>query len=432
MTVNMMDARHWERRSLTGGTAVVCETDRSRDSVSVGIWVNSGARDEPAHRTGAAHFVEHMVFKGTHTRSALDIATSLEKLGGVLEAFTTKEVTCFYARVLKEHLEPAVDVLCDLVSNPTFDGDEISRERGVILEELRSLDDNPDELINDMATAALWPDSPLGQQILGTEASLTAMDREDLVAFRNQHYCGSNTVLAAAGAADIESLTALVGPRLSLPQGEVKKHRTPPASNGARFVLERDASQLYLSFAAATGGRNHPHRRAVQLLAEILGGGMSSRLFQTIREDLGLAYSVYSYSEHFADAGIMGSILAVSPDQGAQAYERTKKEFSEFLQNGLQEGELQAAKAQVRGATIMGQESLSNRMFRLGRLELEEQRMVPIEESLAKYDAITEQEIMEAAQGVLNPEKMSFVAVGSTRASDWNASPVHALHGAIR
>jgi len=408
-----MNGETYFRRELPGGARLVGEIVPGRRSAALGIWFRVGSRDERPGREGTAHFIEHLVFKGSERRSGREIAASLERVGGALEAFTTKETTCFYARVLDEHQDLAVDVLADLVSRPRFDPKDVELERDVVLEELRSVEDAPEDLIGDLAHTCLWPDDILGASILGTRDSLSGLDAAGVRGFHREEYVAPRVVVSAAGAVDPDRLAALLAERMGLDGTDPGSRRRPPAPPTSTLALyPSDLSQVYLALATPAPSELDPRRRAVHLLAELFGGGMSSRLFQTIREDAGLAYSVYAYSEHFDDVGLFGISLGTSPDRGPEALERTLQEMQRLRRDGLGPGELDAAKAQVRGSIVMGLESLTQRMTRLARAEIRTGGPDPVEDVLAEYEAVTEADVLGAAETVLDPARQSMVALG--------------------
>lgn len=389
---------------------------RGRHSVALGIWFRVGSRDETPGFEGSAHMVEHLVFKGTKNRSAGEIAASLERTGGSLEAFTTKENTCFYARILEDHVDLAVDVLGDLVSNPLFDPGDVDLERKVILEELRTVEDTPEDLIGDLAQFQLWPQSIMGASILGTRESLAVMDARHLAGFHSQKYCSPAVVVSAAGAVDPDRLADLLERHLNLSSGSPPVPREKPvAVESVMTARPSEISQLHLQLSRVAPSESDPARRPVQLLTEILGGGMSSRLFQSIREKQGLAYSVQAYTEHFEDVGILSISLAVSPEKGEEAYERTLDEMKLLRRDGLRGGELDGAKAQVRGSLIMGMESLTHRMSHLAKSEYRVGRFEPVEDVIREYEAVTEGEVMEQAEELMDPGAQNLVALGPIR-----------------
>jgi predicted Zn-dependent peptidase len=411
------------RYSLPGGAVLVGERVPARRSVALGIWIGAGSRDEDAGREGAAHFVEHLVFKGTRRRSAREIATAIERVGGSLEAFTTKENTCFYARVLREHAGLAWDVLSDLITAPQFAEEEIERERQVVLEELRSLEDAPEDLVGDLAMARLWPGHIMGASILGTEASLSRLDAETVRGFHRRAFRLPRIVVSLVGAVEPEDLLEAVERDLAplagsdSGAGELPPRTAPPTGPPGLTVYPRETTQTHVSLFVDAPARDHPDRRPAELLAEILGGGMSSRLFQSIREDLGLAYSVYGYSEHFADCGTFGTSFSVTAENAAAAVDRACLEYARFLEDGPARGELDAAKAQARGEMIMGSESLTERMLRLADIEERVREYESMETRLARYDAVTEEDLMRVAAELLDPGRQRLIALGSVEAA---------------
>jgi predicted Zn-dependent peptidase len=408
-----MNGNGYFRRELPAGARLVGETVPGRRSAAVGVWLAVGSRDEVHGAEGAAHFIEHMVFKGTRRRSGREIASSLERVGGSLEAFTTKEHTCFYARVLDEDLELAVDVLCDLVSRPLFGAEDVALERNVVLEELRNVEDTPEDLIGDLTHYHLWPGDIMGASILGTRESLGRLDADGIRDFHFREYRTPRVVVSAAGAVDADRLADLFARHLELPDEDPGARRRPPSPASATLaVYPYELSQVHLQLVAAAPSNRDPRRRAVQLLAEIFGGGMSSRLFQSIREEEGLAYSVQAYAEHFEDTGVLSTSLAVSPEKTDDALERTLEEMRVLARDGLRPGELEGAKAQVRGSLVMGMESLTHRMGHWARDAFRAGDHEPVEQTLAAYDAVTEEDVLAAAAESLDPARQNLVALG--------------------
>jgi len=400
------------RRTLPGGALLVGERVPGRRSAALGVWFRVGARDESPGREGIAHFIEHLAFKGTERRSAPEIAASLERGGGSLEAFTTKETTCFYARVLEEETAHAVDVLSDLVSRPRFAGDDLERERQVVLEELRNVEDTPEDLIGELATRHLWPEDIMGASILGTPDSLASLTPADVAGFHRGQYGARRVVVSAVGAVDPDRLQDLFSRHLNLPEGEDPHRGAPQAEETYLALHEADLSQLHLSLSAAAPAEGDPGRRPVQLLTEVFGGGMSSRLFQTIREDAGLAYSLGASTEHFEDTGLLSTWLSVSPERGSEALERTYHEMERLCREGISDEELQGARAQVRGSLVMGLESLTSRMSYHARSTFRTGGPEPPEEELAAFVAVGRDEVMEAAVRYLDPDRQNVVALG--------------------
>jgi predicted Zn-dependent peptidase len=404
------------RRELPGGVRLVGEVVPGRRSAAVGIWLRVGSRDEEIGAEGLAHFIEHLVFKGTGRRSARDIAYSLEREGGSLDAFTTKDATCFYARVLEGQVDLAMDVLGDLVSHPRFDPADVEVERQVVLEELRSAEDTPEDLVSELAQRYLWPDHILGSSILGTLESLDRLNAPAVGAFHRTEYRAPRVVVSAAGAVSPERLEALITRHLELDVTPALERRRRPAPAPATLALhEADLSQLHLVLMSPAPAEGDPDKRSAQIATEILGGGMASRLFQAVREADGLAYSVQAYTEHFDDAGMFGISLTVSPDRAEEAIARTRSEMERLLRDGLEPGELDGAKAQVRGSLVMGLESLTNRMSHLARTEYRKRAPVPVEEIQAEFDRVTADEALASAARLFDPAVLSLIALGPVR-----------------
>lgn len=407
------------RRDLPQGARLVGQHVPGRRSVALGVWIRAGSRDEEPGLSGMAHFIEHMVFKGTQSRTAREIAESVERVGGSLDAFTTKDTTCYYARVLEEHVELAAEVLGDLVCRPRIDPRDVEVERQVVLEELRTAEDQPEELVGELAQSQLWPDDPLGTSILGTPESLARVSMENVTAFHKQHYRSPRVVVSAAGAVDPDRLQEVFSRHLELPSEKTALLRTVPrAMRGSLVLHPADLSQLHLSLITEAPGEEHPDRRAAQLLADILGGGMASRLFQAVRELEGLAYAVQAYTEHFEDVGLFAITLAVTPERANEALTRTRHEIELLRHEGLRPGELEGAKAQVRGSFIMGLESLTNRMSHLARGEYRRGGRESVDQVLREFDAVTEEDIRDAARSILDPAALNLVALGPAAPED--------------
>ncbi|NNF05204.1 MAG: insulinase family protein, partial [Candidatus Eisenbacteria bacterium] len=336
-----------------------------------------------------------------------------------LDAYTTKESTCFYARVLEEHTELALDVLTDLLTQPLFREEDVTKERSVILEEIKSLEDNPEELVGDLAMTHLWPKQIMGDSILGTEDSLGNLDAAAVRDFHQTRYGRPRVVVGATGAVDDKIMRDWLHANFGLDHEVPPQLRELPHSrSGTMACYTRDISQLHLNLFTDAPALDDPRRPAVQLLAEVLGGGMSSRLFQRIRERSGLAYSVYSYSEHFSDSGMFGVGMAVSPEKGQEALEMVYAELEELQKNGLRNGELDAVKAQARGSLIMGEESLTNRMLRMAHSEYRLKEFESLSDKVDRYLQVTEDDVMEVAKALLPQEKLGLVALGPVTSND--------------
>lgn len=399
--------------ALPGGARLVTETVSGARSLAIGVWLNVGSRDEREAEDGLAHFIEHLTFKGTRHRNAFEIARSLEAVGGSLDAFTGRELTCYYARVLSEDLPLAIDVIGDLISHPLFLDEHIEREKTVVLEEIHGLDDAPEDLVHDLLAAQLWKGHPLAGSILGTEESVRSFTPALVRGFYERNYRTPGILVAMAGGFDPAEARALLEARLNLPQAALPATRTAPAPGPPALVnYRREASQEYLCLATLAPPFSDERRYALQLLGTVLGGGMSSRLFQSIREEAGLAYSVYTYTDFCHDTGIICSSLAVNADTAGAALELTLKEMATLRRDGFSEAELASAKAQVRGGVLMGLESLSTRMNRLARSFVYHGRYQTVEDLLAQFERLTVDDVMSQTGEFLDPARQSLVAYG--------------------
>lgn len=401
------------RATLDSGLRVVTESYEHVRSVTLGAWVGTGARDESDDLSGASHFLEHLLFKGTPTRSALDVADAIESVGGEFNAFTTHEQTVFYVRVPDAHVERAVDVLCDVVWNPAFRGDEVDVEREVILEEIGMRDDTPDDLVHEVFSSAMFPAHPLGREVLGTRDSIVAMPRERIAAFHAEHYRPTNVVLAAAGRLDHDDLMGFVSTRVG-GAGERPARDAPgfAAPEPSRFV-ERDTEQTHLVVGVRAIPISDPDRYAVTVLNHVLGGGMSSRLFQEVRERRGLAYSVYSYRGAFEDNGYLALYAGTGSERADETLEVLHGELDRLVRDGaVTDAELEAAKGGITGSLLMGLETSSARMRRLGRDELVEGEIIEIDELVARVEAVDAASIGAVIERLLAGAPRTLAVVG--------------------
>ncbi|MEZ0364717.1 M16 family metallopeptidase [Mycobacterium sp. pUA109] len=396
------------RTTLPGGLRVVTEHLPAVRSASVGVWVGVGSRDEGATVAGAAHFLEHLLFKATPSRTAVQIAQEMDAVGGELNAFTTKEHTCYYAHVLDTDLELAVDLVADVVLNGCCAAADVELERDVVLEEIAMRDDDPEDALGDVFLSALFGDHPVGRPVIGTADSVSAMTRAQLHSFHVRRYTPDRMVVAVAGNVDHDAAVALVrerfGPRL------VRGRRAAAARKGTARVpgrpgltlVNRDAEQTHLSVGVRTPGRNWPHRRALAVLNTALGGGLSSRLFQQIRESRGLAYSVYSTVDTFADTGALSVYAACQPERFADVVAVTAEVLESVARDGISAAECRIAKGSLRGSLVLGLEDSGSRMHRLGRNELNYGEQRSIARTLRELDAVTVEEVNAVARQLLH------------------------------
>ncbi|UCF79322.1 MAG: insulinase family protein [Candidatus Eiseniibacteriota bacterium] len=403
----------FHRDLIDGGLTVVGEEVPGVRSVSIGIWIRSGSRHEKADQSGLSHFIEHMAFKGTAKRNALEIARSLECVGGHLDAFATREFTCFYARVLDEHLPLAVEVLSDIVCHSLFDGDEIEKEKRVVLDEIRQFEDTPDDQIHDLFSAAIWKGHPLGRSVLGARETVSSFKRADVVSFFDTNYVSPNIIVSVAGRFDHGELLRLLEDSFSRPHGARSEEAVPvPGYNRQIQVHDRDLSQEYVCLGTRGFSYGHELRFPLLVLNVSLGGGMSSRLFQKVREREGLAYAVYSYADFMKDSGLFCAFMGVAPDSTPKALRVVLDEFAAVRELGLSRDEMKSAKAQLKGSLILGLESMSNRMTRLAKSEIYWGRYVSLDEVVSMIEGVDSEAVSRAAQAVLRPEKLSVVALG--------------------
>ncbi len=403
-----------QKTVLPSGLCVVSLRIPDRRSVSVGVWLRNGARDEPPEWLGISHFIEHMMFKGTARRDARAIAQSLESLGGHLDAFTGREQVCYYARALSEHLPQAVDVLADIVCHSRFAPADVAREKNVVREEICAAEDNPDDRVGEMLAALVWGDHGLGRPILGTLATLDGLTDAELRAYFRGRYRAENIVVAAAGGLEHPALMDLVSRHFDLPADPPQTlSGAPPAyAPAARVEAREDLQQLYLSLGTRALPFGDPSRYPLAVLNALLGGGMSSRLFQSVREEAGLAYSVYSTTEFNRDTGALGVHLGVAPDRGREALALVRRELETLATAGAPKDEVEAAKAQLRGSLLMAQESVTNRMHHLAGEEIYLGRYSSPEEHVRQIERVTDGEVAEAASRFLEPTGFCLAALG--------------------
>ncbi len=396
------------RSTLPGGLRVVTEYLPSVRSASIGVWVGVGSRDEGATVAGAAHFLEHLLFKSTPTRSAVDIAQAMDAVGGELNAFTAKEHTCYYAHVLDSDLELAVDLVADVVLNGRCAAEDVELERDVVLEEIAMRDDDPEDALGDMFLGAMFGDHPVGRPVIGTARSVSSMTRAQLHSFHVRRYTPERMVVAVAGNVDHDEVVALVrehfGPHLVRGRRPIAPRKGAGRVTGRPGLMlgNRDAEQTHVCMGVRTPGRGWRHRWALSVLHSALGGGLSSRLFQEVRELRGLAYSVYSTVDIFADSGALSVYAACQPERFAEVMQVTKQVLESVARDGITEAECRIAKGSLRGGLVLGLEDSSSRMSRLGRNELNYGEHRSIEHTLRQIDQVTVEEVNAVAHRLLS------------------------------
>jgi predicted Zn-dependent peptidase len=405
----------YARTVLDNGIRIVSERIPSVRSVSIGVWADVGSRDESTTQNGLSHFVEHMVFKGTRNRSVRDIAQSLESLGGYLNAFTTKEQTCFYARVLDTNVPEAVDVLADIVQNATFERGELEKEKLVVIEELRNAEDDPGDIIHDYLEKAVFPEHSLGFPIIGTEENLRKFSREDLFGHIERHFHPSRLVISAAGNVDHHRLVGLAEKHFgALRLGQPRKAREAGpvrATRPVRRETSRSIKQAHVAMGTVAYGIRHRDRYPLLVLNALLGEGMSSRLYQTIRETHGMAYTVYSFVNLLSDTGLFGAYLATDKKNVDPAIEMVHKELRLLVNERVPADELSRTKSQIKGTMMLGLENTSSRMMRLGSGELYFERHVSLDTVLKKVDAVRATDIQRVARQLFNRRRFSTIVI---------------------
>ncbi|HEX6755043.1 MAG TPA: pitrilysin family protein [Mycobacteriales bacterium] len=414
------DGEAVRRTVLPGGLRVVTETMPGVRSAAVGVWVGVGSRDETPGLAGASHYLEHLLFKGTERRSALDIAVAMDAVGGDLNAFTSKEHTCYYAHVLHTDLPMAIDLVGDVVTSAVIAPQDVQAERGVILEEIAMRDDDPSDAVHDLFSEALHGDTPLGRPVIGTVESIEALTRDQVAGYYRRRYRPEGTVVAVAGRVDhgavVRGVRKAFGDR-SRGSGSAVAPLPPRAGTRAGrrparpvAVLERPTEQVNLILGGTGLARTDERRFALGVLNNALGGGMSSRLFQEIREKRGLAYSVYSFSSQYAGAGQFGVSVGCQPAKVTEVLDIVREQLADVAENGITDAEVARGKGQTRGGMVLGLEDSGSRMSRIGKGELAYGEVLDVDELLGRVDAVTPDDVRAVAADVLRrPQCLAVV-----------------------
>jgi predicted Zn-dependent peptidase len=413
------------RTVLPSGLRILTEAVPAMRSVSFGIWVGVGSRDETERLSGVSHFLEHLLFKGTRRRSALDISSAIEAVGGETNAFTAKEYTCFYARVLDSHLPLVVDVVCDLVADSLITPSDVEIERGVILEEIAMQEDEPSDQVHDLFAQALYGGHPLGRRISGTTETIAPMTRRQIHGFYRRRYTPPSIVVTAAGNLDHDTVVRLVteavaGTALDGQPAEpslVRAGRTLALQPAQALVEAKDTEQAHLVLGCPAIPRLDERRFALGVLNNVLGGGMSSRLFQQVREQRGLAYNIYSYTSTFADSGLFGVYAGCAPGKVDEVLELVRAGLTTVARHGLTESELVRGKGMLSGSVVLDQEDTGSRMSRLGKGELLYEHPLTVDDLLAQIDRVSLPQVNDLAAELLTTP-MSLAAVGPLAAAD--------------
>jgi predicted Zn-dependent peptidase len=395
------------RTVLPNGLRILTEAIPAMRSVSFGIWVAIGSRDESPQLGGASHFLEHLLFKGTRRRTALDISSAIEAVGGETNAFTTKEYTCYYARVLDADLPLAIDVVCDLVTDSVLDPADVETERGVILEEIAMHDDEPGDEVHDLFTHSVYGDHPLGRLISGTPQTISPMTRRQIQSFYRRRYLPPSIVVAVAGNLDHGKVVRWVREAFAAfdtpadPAGHRPAAPAVPVRGAQTTVKAKDTEQAHVVLGSPGLGRLDERRFALGVLNNVLGGGMSSRLFQEIREKRGLAYSVYSYTTQFADSGLFAVYAGCAPGKVDEVLDLTRNTLATFASGGITDDELTRGKGMLKGSLVLGLEDTGSRMSRLAKGELLYDELLSVDELLARVDAVDADQVNSVAADLL-------------------------------
>lgn len=414
----------YAKSTLPNGVRIVTERMASVRSAALGIWADVGSAYERAEQRGVSHLIEHMLFKGTQRRSARDIAETMDRVGGNLNAFTDKESTCYYARVIDRHIPLAIDVLADMFLESRFDPEDLRREQSVVLEEIKMYDDSPDEVIHDEFMRLMWSSSNLGDPVIGFPHTVTKLSVGDLRAHMRERYAPNTVVVTVAGGIEHDAIVEAFAKAFERFDGSaVPSLQEHVRLSPGRLVVTRDVEQVYLIVGTRGLAADDDDRYTLSIVDTALGGGMSSRLFQEIREERGLAYSVSSFQVAYRDAGLFAVSAGTSVEHAQETIDLIRTAFADTHERGLSEAEIELAKEHLKGSLTLALESVSGRMMRLGRNELTFGRQISEEELEAKIDAVTIEDVRRVCKAVFSPEQWGLCVLGPVDddAVDWAA-----------
>lgn len=403
----------YQKEVLPNGVRILTQQVSHVRSVALGIWVDVGSRDESDTTSGISHYIEHMLFKGTKHRTAKQIAEELDAVGGQLNAFTTKEYTCYYTKVLDEHFDLAVDILTDMLFHSNVSEQDVEREKNVILEEIKMYEDAPDELVHDMFAKTIWSGHPLGRPIIGTSDTVCSFNYQDLRSYMKDHYTPKRMVISVAGNIRHRQVVEKLSPLFGSLTGEgISRQLQKPNPTVQVNCRSKETEQVHMVIGAPGLSLDNDLVYIAQVINTILGGGLSSRLFQEIREQRGLVYTVYSYHSSYYDTGIFGVYAGLSKQNVNQAMELIFKEIREIKKNGVSREELQRAKDQLKGNLLLSLESVNTHMSRLGKSELYLGKVYSPEEIVEKLNLVTVEDTVRVASELFQPDKFSMAAIG--------------------
>lgn len=399
------------------GIKILSEPMPHMRSIALGFWIKVGTRDENDKHEGISHFIEHMLFKGTKKYSSRDISEIFESLGADINAFSSKEYVCYYARFHDKHLPIAVDVLADMLQNPLLNKKDIESEKNVVLEEINLHEDTPDELIHDLFASTLFQNHPLGKNILGRIETVKSFNRENISEFFSENYVPENILVAAAGNLETKSIVSLINkhfPKTKTPSplASTKRQELESKPKKGLLVNSRETEQVHICYGTTAVPAKHADRFTLAILDVILGGGMSSRLFQEIREKRGLVYTVYSYHSLYSDSGLFAVYAGTRKSKVEEVLKITQNELMNIAENGVTEKELNIAREHLKGQLVLSLESTHNRMIRLGKSELTQGEILSLDEIVKRIDKVTLEDVQRIAKLLFKPEKMLLVAIG--------------------
>ena len=408
-----MQSLNYEITTLDNGIRVITETVNHVQFMSMGFWVGVGSRYESEKQWGITHFIEHMLFKGTEKRTADQISGAVDAVGGQLNAFTSKENTCYYIKTLTEDFPLAVDVLSDMFLNSRFDNEEIAKEREVIIEEIKMYEDTPDDQVHDLMSANLWPDHPLGRAILGTEESIAAFDHDMLKEYMKQYYTGSNIVVSVVGNIShkqvVDAIQEVLG---GIPKGELNQYAIADRAKAGVNCYYKEIAQSQICVAMPGVAKEDDRLFPLSILNTYLGGGMSSRLVKKIREEEGLAYSVYSYNGSYTDTGAFVISVGTRPENCQRVIDIILEELEDVRQNGITQDELDKSFSQLKGSLYMGLETVNSRMNKLGRSLLIYDRVITPEENVDDLSKVTVEDVKALAGDMFRRENLQITVLG--------------------
>lgn len=402
-----------QKTTLSNGVRILVEPVSHVQSAAIGLWCRTGSRHELDNEAGITHLIEHMLFKGTKTRTAKEIAESIEGRGGSLNAFTDKEATCYYCRTLADDAKNGIEVLSDMMLHSLFDPEELEREESVVLEEIKRSEDEPGDHVHELHLFHRWGDHPLGKPIIGTKESVSGFRRDNLLSYIDRRYRGENILLAVAGNVDPAAIVKVAEETLgAIAHGAADKQSDRPSGQRKETIVGKDVEQVHFCIGTDGSSLYDAELYTMSVLDAALGGSMSSRLFQEIREKRGLVYSVGSYVLNYGAGGAYTVYGGTSPDKWPTVQEITRVEFDKVMKDGFTDDELGRTKQHIKGSIVLALESMSSRMMRMSRNELNHQRDIPVEETLGKIDAVTNSGLMELANRILDEKLVSTTVIG--------------------